>query len=265
MKRIRVGDISLHLVDQGHGPVILLVHGFPLDHTMWGGQIAAFSDSFRVIAPDLRGFGKSGVTAGTVTMTQMAIDLAMMLDALDVNEPICFCGLSMGGYVGWQFWNDFSSRLARLIVCDTRAVADTKEVARGRQLMAQTIELEGTARVAESLLPKLFAPVTLAEQVELATATRNVIVKTNPAGLAAAQRGMADRPDMSGHLNKILMPTLVVCGEHDAISGTAEMRQIAAAIPRAQFVEIRGAGHMAPLERPNEFNRAIRAFLEVPW
>ena len=97
--------------------------------------------------------------------------------------------------------------------------------------MAQTTELEGSARVADSLLPKLFAPVTLAEQAELATATRNVIVKTDPAGLAAAQRGMADRPDMSGHLNKILMPTLVVCGEHDAISGPAEMRQIAAATP----------------------------------
>src|SRR5262245_49111398 len=103
MPLIRAGSIQLNVVERGKGQPFLLAHGYPLDHSMWQGQIDGLSDKFRVIAPDLRGFGSSDTTSGTVTMEQMADDLAVLLTALAVNEPIVFCGLSMGGYVGWQF------------------------------------------------------------------------------------------------------------------------------------------------------------------
>src|SRR5262245_55947000 len=111
MNPVRVGNMSFNVLQRGSGTPLLFVHGFPLDHTMWDAQVAEFSKDFRVIAPDLRGFGKSHVTPGTMTMEQFADDLAALLDELRVTEPIVFCGLSMGGYIAWQFWRRHSSRL----------------------------------------------------------------------------------------------------------------------------------------------------------
>src|SRR5688572_20983782 len=112
MAMIQVGDIRLNVIEKGRGTPLLLVHGYPLDHSMWRGQIDGFADEFRVIAPDLRGFGLSDVTPGTVTMEQMADDLAALLDALAIQGPVVFCGLSMGGYVAWQFALRHRARLA---------------------------------------------------------------------------------------------------------------------------------------------------------
>src|SRR5688500_8038168 len=102
MTMIGIGAIQLNVLERARGTPLMLVHGFPLDHTMWQAQIDEFAEGYRVIAPDLRGFGKSGTTEGTVGMEQMADDLALMLDKLSVQEPVVFCGLSMGGYVAWQ-------------------------------------------------------------------------------------------------------------------------------------------------------------------
>jgi pimeloyl-ACP methyl ester carboxylesterase len=263
MPLISVGDISLNVVDQGRGKPLVLVHGFPLDHTMWEHQINDLAGVCRVIAPDLRGFGASGVTSGTVTMERMADDLAAMLDGLGVRGPVDLCGLSMGGYVAWQFALRHRKRLARLILCDTRAVADSPEAAAGRLKTAERVLAEGSSVVAETMLGKLFAPATPQEQPGIVEATRQVMLRTQPEGIAAALRGMAERPDVSGRLAEFDVPTLVLCGEHDVISTSSEMRGIAERLPRAKFVEIKDAGHMAPLERPAEVNAALREFLAL--
>ncbi len=126
----------IHLFDQGQGIPLLLVHGFPLDHTMWLPQ-QPLSDCCRLLAPDLRGFGRSSPADGEMTMRQMSDDLAGLLDALSLDQPIVIGGLSMGGYVALQFWQTYRERLAGLILCDTRAAADTPEVAAGREAAAQ--------------------------------------------------------------------------------------------------------------------------------
>jgi 3-oxoadipate enol-lactonase len=261
MRRIDIGEVQLNVVDEGRGAPLLLVHGFPLDHSMWREQISELSRSCRVIAPDLRGFGQSDVTPGTVTMARFADDLAKLLDALGVREPVTFCGLSMGGYVGWQFVARHADRLGRLIVCDSRSIADTPEGAAGRLKTAEKVLREGASVVAEGMIPKLFSQTSLDSNASYVAATREVILRTAPEGIAAALRGMAERPDFTGQLGQIRVPTLVLCGADDAISGPAEMRGIADAIPGAKFVEIAGAGHMAPLEKPAEVNEVIRAFL----
>ncbi len=250
-------------MDQGTGPTLLLVHGFPLDHTMWVGQIEELAETHRVIAPDLRGFGASTVTAGTVTMEQMADDLACLLDALEMRDPVTFCGLSMGGYIAWQFFQRHRAKVARLILCDTRAEADTDQAAAIRRETAERVVAEGPGFVADAMIDKLFAPSTHSEHPERIQATRDTILNTVPDGIAAAARGMAQRSDATKMLPEIDVPTLVVCGRHDAISTVDEMRQIADAIPAARFVEISAAGHMAPLENPDEVNRAIRSFLDA--
>ena len=261
MPRLTIGDISLNAAESGSGPPLLLVHGFPLDHNMWSDQISAFSSQCRVIAPDLRGFGGSDVTPAAVTMEQYADDLAALLDAMQVREPVVFCGLSMGGYVAWQFFARHRQRLDKLILCDTRALADTAEGAAGRLKTAEKVLAEGSQVVADSMLPKLFSPAAIEQQKPYVSQARDVILQTHPEGIAAALRGMAQRPDFTQRLSQIDVPTLVLCGEHDVISTPQEMEQIAASIPGACYAQIADAGHMSPLEQPSAVNAMLREFL----
>lgn len=258
---VPVGDFTMNVADVGDGAVLLLVHGFPLDHTMWTYQLEELAGRYRVLAPDLRGFGQSrGVVEG-MSMAQLADDLAWLLDTLRITQPITFCGLSMGGYVAWQFWQRHRQRLGRLILCDTRARPDTPEAARGRKETAERVLREGPQTVAESLLPKLFAEQTMARQADFVEQTRQVMLGTPSTTIAAALRAMAERSDATGLLPSIDLPTLLLGGEHDVIAPPQEMRAIAAAMPQARFVEIPKAGHMAPLENPRATNAAILQFL----
>jgi pimeloyl-ACP methyl ester carboxylesterase len=262
MKRVDIAGTSLATVDQGDGSPLLLVHGFPLDHTMWNAQIEEFSGRWRVIAPDLRGFGQSGGAHEVVTMEEFAADLAALLDALDVTEPVVFCGLSMGGYIAWQFWRNFSFRLGALVLCDTRAVADTAEAAKVRRETAERVVREGTAWLATSMIEKLLSEATIRDRPEIVDAIRQTIGSANPQGVAAASRGMAQRVDATAWLASIDVPALVAVGQHDAISTVDEMRGIAGTIPRAQFAVIPDAGHVSPMENPRALNAAVSGFLE---
>ncbi|HEX3655506.1 MAG TPA: alpha/beta fold hydrolase [Pirellulales bacterium] len=248
---------------RGSGRPLVLLHGFPLDHTMWEAQLEFFSTGWRVIAPDLRGFGSSVVTPGQVTMEQMADDCRGLLDALEIAGPVTLCGLSMGGYVAWQFARKYPDRLSRLVQCDTRAIADSPEAAANRQKLAEHVLSAGTEALAVAMLPKLFAPTTAQQRPEVVKAVRAMIAMAPPAGAAAAQSGMAVRPDVTAELAGIRVPTLLVVGAHDAISPPDEMRAIAQAIAGARLQVIEEAGHMAPMEQPAEVNRAIAEFLAV--
>lgn len=262
MQRVTIGDATLSVENCGNGPVLLLVHGFPLDHQMWRHQVDDLSRDFRVLVPDLRGFGQSTVSPGVMTMQRHADDLVALLDALHIAQPVTVCGLSMGGYIAFAFALHHRDRLAKLILCDTRAAADSPEAAKVRLENAQKVLAEGPQALVDGMMPKLFAEATCREQPDIVKATRKVMLDTKPEGIAAALRGMAERPDVTGRLPEIDVPTLVVCGEHDVIAPVAEMRSIAAALPQGQFLFVAGAGHMAPLEKPEEVNAAIREFLQ---
>jgi pimeloyl-ACP methyl ester carboxylesterase len=201
------------------------------------------------------------VTAGKVTMSRMADDLAALLDALGVREPLTYVGFSMGGYIGWPFLRSHRRRVARLVLCDTRAVADTHEAAQGRRAMADRVEAEGAAVAAEAMLGKLLAPGRAERDPELARRVRAIILATDPAGIAAAQRGMAERQDARDELPLLDLPTLVIVGEHDPISTRGEMSALAAEIPGARLVEVAGAGHTTPMEEPAAVNAALLDFL----
>jgi pimeloyl-ACP methyl ester carboxylesterase len=265
MRSITLSHGALAYIDRGNGPIVLLVHGFPLDHSMWNSQIDSLAARARVIAPDLRGFGSSPIgivdPVRGISMEQYAGELAELLDALGVGEPIVLIGLSMGGYIAWQFVRKFAARLRALVLCDTRALADTPEGRAGRLEMAENVAVWGSARVAEILGPKLLSARSLETQPELMAEIRHVISRQAPASIAAAQRGMACRPDVTSMLPDICVPTLVLVGELDAISTPAEMRAIADAIPRAEYVEIAAAGHMTSMENPAAVNDALLRFI----
>ena len=261
MKSLTVNGVRHQVYDEGRGLPLVFIHGFPLTHAMWAGQFE-LADRYRIIAPDLRGFGASEVVPGTTTMTQLADDVAGLLDALNVTEPVVFCGLSMGGYVAWQFVQRHASRLRGLVLCDTKAAGDTPEAAETRRKMATHVLNFGTSAVAEAMPTKLFAPVTFKEQPEIVAAVRTMIERTDPQGLAAGQRGLAEREDVRPRLAKITVPTLSVVGREDAISPVDEMREFTAQIPGAEFHIMEGVGHMAPMEGPQEFNSLLTTFID---
>ncbi len=262
MTSVNIGEIDLQVFVAGAGTPLLFVHGFPLDHTMWRGQMAQFSLTHRVIAPDLRGFGQSGVTPGTVTMAQFADDLATLLDRLGVTGPVCFCGLSMGGAIGWQFIQRHRSRVRSLVICDARALPDTPEGRQTRYTLAERVLAEGPEFVAATMPERLFSKRTRAEKPEIVADVQGVIRRTAPDGIAAGARGLGERPDMTGFLPQVDVPTLLIVGDEDVISTVDEMRSMAAAIPGAEFVSVPGAGHMAPLEDPWTVNAAMARFLQ---
>lgn len=270
MDHLRVNGVDLAVKIAGAGPPVVLVHGFPLSHAMWRPQIAALQPTHRVIAPDLRGFGQSNFVGGAgtnplseprVSMEEFADDVAAMLDLLGVTEPVTFCGLSMGGYVGWQFWRKYRERVARLVICDSRAVADTPEAAQGRAALAKRALAEGPGPVADGMMSKLLAPDTIAHKPEVVDEVRQMIYQASRQGIAGALLGMAARPAVTDLLPEIQVPTLLLVGQHDAISTVAEMRGISEKIPGAKLAVIPDAGHMTTIENPEATNTALLGFL----
>ncbi len=264
IKTISLSDIDLNVFDAGDGAPLLFIHGFPLDHTMWREQLRPLSRTHRVIAPDLRGFGRSGVTPGKVTMKQYADDLVTLLDHLEIRLPVTLCALSMGGYIAWPFFRNYRERLERLILCDTKAASDTETACENRLRLADQVLLDGTASLAENMPTKLFSPRTLETQPELVEDLRKVIRSASPEGVSAALLGMAGRPDVTAWLGQIDVPTLLIVGRDDQITTMEEMRGMSQAIAESTFVIIDDAGHMAPLEAPEAVNAAIEHFLLSP-
>ncbi|MCA9055715.1 MAG: alpha/beta fold hydrolase [Planctomycetaceae bacterium] len=261
MPLVPIADNHLNVEVTGNGPPLLFVHGFPLDGSMWRSQAEAFSATHTVIVPDLRGFGRSDVTTGTVTMARFADDLAEMLDELGVTEPVCLCGLSMGGYVAFEFERRHRTRLSALVLCDTRAIADSPEAKTNRFATAERVLLDGPDFLAEAMIDRLYSEATRRHHPELVAETQAVIRKAPRGGVAAASRGMAERREAASWLGEIEVPAMVVVGEHDVISPPEEMEEFSRKIPHVRFVCLSDAGHMSPEEQPRTFNAALRDFL----
>ncbi|MBA3313654.1 MAG: alpha/beta hydrolase [Planctomycetota bacterium] len=258
---VTVNGLPVSVDVAGAGEPILFVHGFPLNRRMWQAQTTSLSDHFHVIAPDLRGFGAGQEVSPVVTMEEYADDLAALLDALDVREPVNLCGLSMGGYVAFAFFRRHRQRLRRLMLCDTKAVADTPEKKLDRERTADDVLKHGTAKIVQEIPGSLLCNETILTRPEIIRAVREIMAEISSAGVAAALRGMAVRRDSSDLLKHIDVPTLVLCGADDAVSPPAEMRSMAEMIPKAVFVQVPSAGHLSPVENPADVNDAIRDFL----
>jgi pimeloyl-ACP methyl ester carboxylesterase len=252
---------TLASFEAGEGPTILCVHGFPLDHGMWHGQLTGLASRCRVIAPDLRGFGCSQNSPPVASLDDFVADLCDLLDQFRITEPVILCGLSMGGYVAFRFAALAPHRLKGLIFCDTRAAADTPDVIASRHRMVEIVRKGGVATVADAMHGKLFACNTYTEQPEIVEATRSVMMHARPETVTAALLAMAARPDATPQLRSLPVPSLWICGREDGITPAAEMQANAQLAADSEFVEIADAGHMAPLEQPASVNEAITRFI----
>ncbi len=248
--------IHLHYVQAGNGTPLILVHGYPFDHTLWQPQVDGLADAeaARVITPDLRGFGQSDAPEGVYTMEVYADDLHALLDLLQIERAVV-CWLSMGGYIALAFWRKYAERVRALILVDTRAGADAPAARQARQ-HGQVVA------VVEPMLARLLAKSTRRSRPALVESVHAMMLRQRPNGIIGAQLGMAERPDSTPTLSTITVPTLVVFGAEDVITpAETEGRSLADAIPGAKLVVIPNAGHLSNLEQPEAFNAAVREFL----
>ena len=252
--------------DVGPGPVVILIHGFPLDRTMWAYQRSSVGAIYRVILPDLRGHGATAAPDGIYTVDEMADDVLELLGALQIDDPIVFGGLSMGGYVALSIAARHPERVKALMLMNTRATADDPDAARARIELAERVEASGrTEEVVAAMLPKLFSKQTFEHHPALVARMRDRMSRTPARAICGTLRGLASRPDRTEALTRITAPTLVVAGADDRIVSPDEARSMASRIPGAKLVMIPDAGHMAPLENHEATDAAILEFLQGLW
>jgi pimeloyl-ACP methyl ester carboxylesterase len=253
--RRRVGAIDLGVEITGSGPALVLLHAFPLDRRMWTDAVAALSATHRVIALDARGFGESALGDDPPALERLADDVIGLLDSLGVPMASVL-GLSMGGYVALALAARHPARLASLILCDTRAGADSPEGKRGRDQAIAAVRADLTAYL-DAMPKRLLGP-----RADASTVVRTrALMDARLDGVVWALAAMRDRPDRSAELSAIDCPTLVVVGVDDAMTPPAEARAMAGAIRGARLIEIPTAGHLSNLEAPAAFNLAVAEFL----
>ena len=257
--RYDVGDVTLAVDVRGDGPALLLVHGFPLDRTIWKHQVATLS-GWRRIAPDLRGMGSSDAPADGYSMAVYADDLVRLLDRLHIAKAVV-AGLSMGGYIAFEMLRRYRDRVSGLILCDTRAEADTPEGKKARDDSIRMVETRGAEALADRMVPMLLGRTTQQTQPQLVQEVREMVARSPVAGLVGALKAMKDRPDSTELLPAIDVPTLVVVGQEDEITPPATARRMKDAIPSAALTAIAGGGHVVPLEVPTATSRVLAEFL----
>jgi 3-oxoadipate enol-lactonase len=252
--------MELAYEERGSGPVLLFIHGFPFDRTMWvPQQLAGLAKLRTAVAVDLRGHGLSEVmSGGDFSMDLFADDVAKTLDAIGADKADV-AGLSMGGYVLFSLWRRHPDRIRSLIFIDTKAEADSDEAKAGREKTAETVSAQGMQPIYESLGPKVVGS---SPSIEVQDKLKQMMLGTAPEIAAADALAMRDRADSTADLPSITVPVLWLHGEEDALMPIDGARASAAKIPGAKFVSIPKGGHVAPMENPDATNAAIADFLK---
>jgi 3-oxoadipate enol-lactonase len=258
--KANVNGVEINYRDEGTGLPVIFIHAFPLNQTMWDDQVAALNGACRAITLDLRGFGGSGVPDGPYPMDQMAADVRALMSELGVDRAV-LVGLSMGGYISLAFYRNYPDAVRAMVLADTRASADTGEGRERRFQSAEKAEREGARAIADDMVPLALAPSTVDNRPDVVGRMRAMAEANSPKGIAAAQRGMADRLDSAYLLGAIDFPVLIIVGSDDKLTPVREAESMRELIPHARLHVIEGAGHLSNLERPDEFNALLVEFI----
>jgi len=236
----------------------VLVHGHPFDRSMWEPQQEHLAHRFRVVVPDLRGYGESAATPGTVTMRELAADVEALLDELGIDSA-AVVGLSMGGLVAMELALGDPGRWWALGLVATTAQPVTEAERRERLATAETLETAGLEPVIEAMSRRLFGPGCPPEVIDRVLA---MMRSANPEGAAAALRGRAKRPDYRAGLAELELPAFVCTGTHDSFSTEAVTRELVGCLRHPRTLLLQDVGHLPNLERPDAFNRELLSFLD---
>jgi len=261
MTQINSGDAEIFYQVLGAGPPVVLLHPFPVHHEFWLPVAQTLQGRYRLILPDLRGHGASGIGEGPATMEKHAADIAAVLDDAGVGRA-AFVGVSIGGYILFEFLRRHPDRFEALVLCNTKAQADTPE-ARAVRLQAAADVLErGSEPFFQSMLPKLMGKSTHTARPDLVQAALRMMRTMSAEDLAQVQRGMAARPDSIATLTLIRTPSLILAGEEDGLIGIGEAEVMQKNIAGGILKIIARAGHYSPWEQPAEVGKLLRQFLD---
>jgi len=254
MEKFSINNLSLAYARRGKGAPLVLIHGFPLDHSIWDEVVPLLSSDFELILPDLRGFGESVSPAPAWTMTDLAADIASLLDHLGI-ESAFLAGHSMGGYVALAFAAAYPQRVRGLALVASQSAADTPERKAGRYAEAHHIAEQGIVDTVEAMTSKLSADSRVQKYVH------DLMRKQKPAGFIGSLKAMAERADTLSALADSSFPVLLIHGDADGLIPLQRAREIQAGVPRARLVALPGVGHMPMMESPREVAGALRNFL----
>jgi len=262
-QHIKSGDAEIAYWVLGDGPSVLLLHPFPAHHEFWLPVAEALATRYRVILPDLRGHGDSGIGEGPATMEKHATDIARVMDDAGIGRaPLV--GVSIGGYLLFEFWRKYRGRVAALGLCNTKAPADGPE-ARGARLQAANDVLDrGTEQFFEGMIQRVLSNTTRENRPDLVDGVLRMMRQMSPEDVAQVQRGMAARPDSVETLKTINVPTLLITGDEDTLTGVNEAELMRQHIPNSQLRVIAKAGHYSPWEQPDDATKLLRQFLDAP-
>lgn len=251
MKKIKLNGIELAYERRGKGTPLMLIHGYPLDHSIWNEVAAQLENDFDLILPDLRGFGESTTIESPYSISDIANDLAALLDSLGV-EQTALAGHSMGGYVALAFAKAFPQRVSGLALVSSQAAADTPERKEGRYKTAADVSQKGVQIVADAMTDKL------SSQQNVQDVIRPLIGKQSVAGVTGALKAMAEREDLTSFVAAFGRSLVLIHGDADALIPIDRAKEIKALAPSANLVELAGAGHMPMMETPKETALALK-------
>ena len=261
MQTIRSGDADIVYESWGQGPPLVLLHPFPVHRDFWKPAAQSLSN-YRIILPDLRGHGDSGIGDGPATMAKHAQDISRLLDDAGVGRA-AMIGVSIGGYALFEFLRRFPERVSSLVLCNTKATADTSEARAARLQSAADVLKRGVEPFIDSMLPKLIGKTTQATRPDLVDAARRMALKMSPQDISQVQQGMAERPDSIQTLKTINVPTQIITGEEDVLAPVSDAEAMKANTRGSQLAIITKAGHYAPWEKPDEVGLLLRRFLDA--
>jgi 3-oxoadipate enol-lactonase len=196
-------------------------------------------------------------------MERIADDAVALLDHLGLSQ-VTVVGLSMGGYAALALVRRHPDRLKALVLADTKAGADSEDARRNRAALAERVLKEGATAAAEAVLPRLLGATSLRERPGVVDRVRTIILGNAPRGIADALHGLAARADSTPTLREVRVPTLVICGEEDTLTPVSESEALQRGIAGSRLAVVPQAGHLANVENPAAFNRALQTFLADP-
>jgi len=254
-------NLTISYYDVGEGTIpIIFLHGFPFDKSMWKGQLDSLKSSNRLIACDIRGFGKSTDEKTPLSIDLFSEDLMAFMDKLNIKKAI-ICGLSMGGYISLNAVKRFPERFEALILCDTQCIADTAEVIENRYKAIEQINLDGVTEFNEKFIKNVFHPDSLMHKIELVENLKNIVFANSKDIIIAGLTALANRSETCSTLDAIRIPTLIICGREDKVTPLAQSEFMQEHIEGSNLVIIDNAGHVSNLEQPEEFNKHLHEFL----
>ncbi len=252
-------DLSYDDVGEGKVPIIFL-HGFPFDKSMWELQLEFLKFKYRLIACDIRGFGKSTDEDSPLSIDLFADDLIEFMDNMNIDKAIV-CGLSMGGYIALNAEERFPKRIEALILCDTQCIADSPEVKKKRYQTIEEIEANGVAEFNEGFIKKVFHKDTFTNNKEVVKQLRTIVFANSQHIIVQGLVALAERSETCSALSDIAIPTLIICGREDEVTPLAQSESMNSAIKGSVLNIIENAGHVSNLEHPHEFAKHISDFL----